>query len=104
MFSHHAPTQLKLSYKNLNSQAQYGRTSFKSGGRGRQISEFEVSRVYKASSKAARAVTQRNPVTKQNKTKQNKTKQNKTKQNKTKQNKTEQIKTTPINCSPFSWR
>jgi hypothetical protein len=48
------------------------------GGRGRQISEFEASLVYKVSSRTARA-TQRNPVSK----KQNKTKQNKTKQNKT---------------------
>jgi hypothetical protein len=31
------------------------------GGRGRQISEFEVSLVYKVSSRTARA-TQRNPV------------------------------------------
>jgi hypothetical protein len=56
------------------------------GSRGRQISEFEVSLVYRVSSRTARA-TQRNPVSK-NKTKQNKTKQNK--QNKTKQNKTTQ--------------
>jgi hypothetical protein len=52
------------------------------GGRGRQISEFEASLVYRVSSRTARAI-QRNPVSeKQNKTKQNKTKQNKTKQNK----------------------
>jgi hypothetical protein len=43
-------------------------------GRGRRISEFEASLVYKVSSKTARA-TQRNPVSKQNKTKQIKTKQ-----------------------------
>jgi hypothetical protein len=49
------------------------------GGRGRQISEFEASLVYKVSSRTARAI-QRNPVLK-NRTKQNKTKQNKTKQN-----------------------
>jgi hypothetical protein len=42
------------------------------GGRGRQISEFEASLVYKVSSRTARAI-QRNPVLK----KQNKTKQNK---------------------------
>jgi hypothetical protein len=56
------------------------------GGRGRQISEFQVSLFYRVSFRVART-TQRNPVskTKQNKTKQNKTKQNKTKQNKTKQ-------------------
>jgi hypothetical protein len=33
------------------------------GGRGRQISEFEASLVYKVSSRTARA-TQRNPVSK----------------------------------------
>jgi hypothetical protein len=45
------------------------------GGRGRQISEFEASLVYKVSSRTARA-TQRNPVSKiKQKTKQNKTKQ-----------------------------
>jgi hypothetical protein len=38
------------------------------GGRGRQISEFEASLVYKVSSRTARAI-QRNPVSK----KQNKT-------------------------------
>jgi hypothetical protein len=44
------------------------------GGRGRQISEFEASLVYKVSSRIARAI-QRNPVwKKQNKTKQNKQK------------------------------
>jgi hypothetical protein len=36
------------------------------GGRGRQISEFEDSLVYRVSSRTARA-TQRNPVQKQNK-------------------------------------
>jgi hypothetical protein len=47
------------------------------GGRGRWISEFEASLVYRVSSRTARA-TQRNPVSKKKK-KQNKTKQNKTK-------------------------
>jgi hypothetical protein len=47
------------------------------GGRGRRISEFEASLVYKVSFRTARGI-QRNPVSK-NKTKQNKTKQNKTK-------------------------
>jgi hypothetical protein len=42
------------------------------GGRGRRISEFEASLVYRVSSRIARAI-QRNPVLK-NKTKQNKTK------------------------------
>jgi hypothetical protein len=40
------------------------------GGRGRRISEFEASLVYKVRSRTARAI-QRNPVSK-NKTKQNK--------------------------------
>jgi hypothetical protein len=43
------------------------------GGRGRWISEFEASLVYRVSSGAARA-TQRNPVSKNQKPKQNKTK------------------------------
>jgi hypothetical protein len=59
------------------------------GGRGRQISEFKVSLVYKVSSRTARAV-QRNPVSKnQNQTKPNQTKPNKQKKptTKTKQQK-----------------
>jgi hypothetical protein len=49
------------------------------GGRGRWISEFEASLVYKVSSRAARA-TQRNPaLKKQNKTKQKTTTTNKKK-------------------------
>jgi hypothetical protein len=51
------------------------------GGRGRQISEFKVSLVYKVSSRTARAI-QRNPVSKKpNQTKPN---QNKTKRKQTK--------------------
>jgi hypothetical protein len=51
------------------------------GGRGRQISEFEASLVYKVSSRTGRA-TQRNPVSKnKNKTKQ-KTKNKQTKKKK----------------------
>jgi hypothetical protein len=46
------------------------------GGRGRQISEFEASVVYKVSSRTAKSI-QRNPVLKNKKT--NKTKQNKQK-------------------------
>jgi hypothetical protein len=46
------------------------------GGRGRQISEFEASLVYRVSSRTARA-TQRNPVSKKN----NNNNTNKTKQN-----------------------
>jgi hypothetical protein len=55
------------------------------GGRGRWISEFEASLVYRVSSRTARA-TQRNPVSKNKKQKTKNKKQNK-KQNKTKQNK-----------------
>jgi hypothetical protein len=43
------------------------------GGRGRQISEFEASLVYKVSSRTARA-TQRNPVSKNQKKKKKKKK------------------------------
>jgi hypothetical protein len=52
------------------------------GGRGRRISEFEASLVYKVSSRTARAI-QGNPVSK-NKQTQKKDK-NKKQQNKTKQ-------------------
>jgi hypothetical protein len=44
------------------------------GGRGRRISEFEASLVYRVSSRTARAI-QRNPVSKNKKTKTNKPKQ-----------------------------
>jgi hypothetical protein len=45
------------------------------GGRGRWISEFEASLVYRVSSRTARA-TQRNPVLKNQKTKKQKQKKN----------------------------
>jgi hypothetical protein len=48
------------------------------GGRGRQISEFEVSLVYKVSSRIARAI-QRNPVSKKPKKKKKKKKEKKKK-------------------------
>jgi hypothetical protein len=55
------------------------------GGRGRWISEFEASLVYKVSSRTATA-TQRNPVSKnQTKTKQNKKSQKKRKKRKEKE-------------------
>jgi hypothetical protein len=54
----------------MKSIIKNGKKSQHLGGRGRQISEFEASLVYKVSSRTARA-TQRNPVSK-NKTKQNK--------------------------------
>jgi hypothetical protein len=44
------------------------------GGRGRRISEFEASLVYKVSSRTARA-TQRNPVSKKTKKKKKKKKE-----------------------------
>jgi hypothetical protein len=58
------------------------------GGRGRQISEFEASLVYKVSSRTARAI-QRNPASKNKKKKQTnkQTKKNKKTKQKTKQNK-----------------
>jgi hypothetical protein len=74
--------------------------AFNPRGRGRRISEFEASLVYKVSSRTA-GTTQRNPVSK-NKNKNKKTKKQKNKktkkqknkktkkQNKTKQNKTKQ--------------
>jgi hypothetical protein len=56
------------------------------GGRGRRISEFEASLVYRVSSRTARA-TQRNPVSKKQKTK-TKTKPPKTKNTPKQKNKT----------------
>jgi hypothetical protein len=50
------------------------------GGRGRQISEFEASLVYKVSSRTA-GTTQRNPVSKNQKNKKQKTKQKQKKEN-----------------------
>jgi hypothetical protein len=44
------------------------------GGRGRQISEFEASLVYRVSSRTARA-TQRNPVSKNQKEKRKRKKE-----------------------------
>jgi hypothetical protein len=55
------------------------------GGRGRQISEFEASLVYRVSFRTARA-TQRNPVSKNKQTnKKNQNSNNKKQKNKTKQ-------------------
>jgi hypothetical protein len=54
------------------------------GGRGRQISEFKASLIYKMSSRTARTI-QRNPVSKKTKNKQtNKQTKPKTKPNQTK--------------------
>jgi hypothetical protein len=61
------------------------------GGRGRRISEFKASLVYKVSSRTARAI-QRIPVSKQTNKQTNKqTKTNKQKTQKTKQNKTKTV-------------
>jgi hypothetical protein len=60
------------------------------GGRGRWISEFEASLVYRVSSRTARAI-QRNPVMK-NKTKQNKTKQTNNNKKQTNKQKTKKRK------------
>jgi hypothetical protein len=53
------------------------------GGRGRWISEFEASLVYRVSTRTARA-TQRNPVSKNKKQKTKKQKQKKKKERKEK--------------------
>jgi hypothetical protein len=58
------------------------------GGRGRRISEFEASLVYRVSSRTARA-TQRNPVSKNKQTNKQK--------NKTTQKKTLQLIITEVN-------
>jgi hypothetical protein len=50
------------------------------GGRGRRISEFEVSLIYKVCSRTARA-TQRNPVSKKKKKKRKKERKKKEKRN-----------------------
>jgi hypothetical protein len=50
------------------------------GGRGRQISEFEASLVYRVSSRTARAI-QRNPVSKKPKKKKKKREREKEKRN-----------------------
>jgi hypothetical protein len=55
------------------------------GGRGRRISEFQASLVYRLRYRTARA-TQKNPVS-ENKTKQNKTKQQNKKKGKGKKKK-----------------
>jgi hypothetical protein len=55
------------------------------GGRGRRISEFEASLVYKVSSRTARSI-QRNPVSKKKKKEKKRKEKNKTKQNMEKPN------------------
>jgi hypothetical protein len=74
----HSPIVIRSNFPTSNQskrQAGHGGAHLWSqhlGGRGRWISEFEASLVYRVSSRTARAI-QRNPVSK----KQNKTKQNK---------------------------
>ena len=58
------------------------------GGRGRQISEFEASLVYKVSSRTARAI-QRNPVSKNQKKKRKEKKRKGKKRKRKKKNETE---------------
>jgi F0F1-type ATP synthase assembly protein I len=71
------------------------------GGRGRQISEFEASRlVYRVSSRTARA-TQRNPVSKKNKQKKKKKKRKKKK--KKKREMTERGKAASVPCLSTSY-
>jgi hypothetical protein len=60
------------------------------GGRGRRISEFKASLVYRVSSRIARAI-QRNPASKKQKQKQNKTKNRNKKKRKEKEKKTNKI-------------
>jgi hypothetical protein len=64
------------------------------GGRGRQISEFEASLVYKVSSRTARAI-QRNPVSENQKQKINKQTNKKKTKPKPKPNQTKPKKTPP---------
>jgi hypothetical protein len=62
------------------------------GGRGRQISEFEASLIYRVSSRTSRA-TQRNPVSKnQRKRKEKKRKEKKRKEKKRKEKKRKEKK------------
>jgi hypothetical protein len=52
------------------------------GGRGKQVSEFEASLVYRVSSRTARATQRKKPCLEKTKTKQNKTKKKKKKKKK----------------------
>jgi hypothetical protein len=67
------------------------------GGRGRRISEFEASLVYKVSSRTARG-TQRNPVSKNQRTKQTNKQTNK-KTPKPKKKKIEELLLTTTNAT-----
>jgi hypothetical protein len=65
------------------------------GGRGRQISEFEASLVYRVSSRTARA-TQRNTVSKEQQQQQQQKKTKNKKQKKQKKKRKNKIKTSYI--------
>ena len=67
------------------------------GGRGRRISEFEASLLYRVSSRTARAI-QRNPVSKKPNPKNKKTKQNNNKKKKEKERKMCLMYFLPLNC------
>ena len=63
------------------------------GGRGRWISDFEASLVYRVSYRTTRAIQRRNPVSKKPKLKQNKTKQKKKDKKQKTKNKNKKKKT-----------
>jgi hypothetical protein len=65
------------------------------GGRGRRISEFEASLVYRVSSRTTRA-TQRNPVSKTNKQTNKKPKEKKRKEKKRKEKKRKEKKSSDV--------
>jgi hypothetical protein len=70
------------------------------GGRGRKISEFETSLVYRASSSTART-TQRNPVSKNQKKKKSEMKR---KNIKTNSNEIQKKYNILRICTPFAWK
>jgi hypothetical protein len=71
------PSEVRTSYKIGSWMPREAVSPWKySGGRDRQISEFEASLVYKVSSRTARAI-QRNPVLKKQKNKKKKKKERK---------------------------
>jgi hypothetical protein len=73
------------------------------GGRGRQISEFEASLVYKVISRTARA-TKRNPVSKKQPPPPKKKERKKEKKRKEKKRKEKAAATTTLRCcGPLLW-
>jgi hypothetical protein len=61
---------LRVAWSKLGHSSDTSLSTQSSEGRGRQISKFEVSLVYKVSSMTARAIKDIGPYFKQNKTKQ----------------------------------